>query len=350
MQEGHINPYWSPKKKQETVLPTPESWMESIRSGDRSALARAITLLENQQPAQRLLAEKLLQMAVPYAGKALRIGLTGIPGAGKSTLIEALGLSFLSLGKKIAVLAVDPSSQVSGGSILGDKTRMEELSRHPEVFIRPSPSEGVLGGVAKATREAIYLCEAAGYDLILVETVGVGQSEIAVKRMTDLFLLVAIPGAGDELQGIKRGIMEMVDMVVVNKAEGDRKPSASLAARQLKNALHLLPAHPYGLVPEVLLVSALEQTGIIELRDQLLAAEAQLQPHLPQLRHQQTLEWLKETLQHFWEQAMYQAPEMQDLWKKMNQEVARQTTTPFEAAHLLWQAFIALQKQPEIKI
>lgn len=350
MQEGHINPYFSAKKKQELPFSTPESWMEAIRNGDRSALARAITTLENQQATQRNMAEKLLQLALPFAGNALRIGLTGIPGAGKSTLIEALGLSFLALGKKIAVLAVDPSSQVSGGSILGDKTRMEQLSKHQEVFIRPSPSEGVLGGVAKATREAIYLCEAAGYDLILVETVGVGQSEIAVKRMTDLFLLVAIPGTGDELQGIKRGIMEMVDMVVINKAEGERKPAASIAARQMKNALHLLPAHPYGLIPEVLLVSALEKTGITELRDQLLEAEAQLQPHLSQIRHQQTLEWLKETLQHFWEQAMYQSPDMQPLWKTLNQEVAQQTCTPFDAAKQLWEQFISLQQKPQEKL
>jgi LAO/AO transport system kinase len=235
---------------------------DDVLKGSRRALARAITLIESTRSDHRERASKLLEKLLPQTGGAVRIGITGVPGAGKSTFIEAFGLHLIALGLKPAVLAVDPSSPLSGGSILGDKTRMEQLARAPEAFIRPSPSGGTLGGVARRTREAMLACEAAGFDVVIVETVGVGQSETAVSDMVDTFLLVLVPGGGDELQGIKKGIVELADLVLVNKADGDLVPAAERAARDYANALHLLkPAHPRW-NPRVLQVSALENKGI----------------------------------------------------------------------------------------
>ena len=236
--------------------------VEALRSGGRRALAKAITLVESTRPADVEASGALLEHVQPLAGNSLRLGISGVPGVGKSTFIEALGLALIRRGHKVAVLAVDPSSPQTGGSILGDKTRMVELSAHPDAFIRPSPTGGVLGGVARATREAITLCEAAGYDRILVETVGVGQSEYEVASMTDLFLLLALTGAGDGLQGIKRGILEITDMLIINKADGDNKPVAKVAAKEYEAALHLL--HPHRNVP-VILASALQNEGIDEI-------------------------------------------------------------------------------------
>jgi LAO/AO transport system kinase len=235
--------------------------IEAIRSGNRRALAKAITLVESTRPKDVEASRVLLEQVQPWAGRSLRIGISGVPGVGKSTFIEALGLALIRRGHKVAVLAVDPSSPQTGGSILGDKTRMVELSAHPDAFIRPSPTGGVLGGVARASREAITLCEAAGYDRILVETVGVGQSEYEVSSMTDLFLLLALTGAGDGLQGIKRGILEITDMLIINKADGDNKPRAKVAAKEYAAALHLL--HPHRNVP-VVLTSAIHNEGVDE--------------------------------------------------------------------------------------
>jgi len=232
-----------------------------LQSGNRRALAKAITLVESTHPKDIEASRLLLEKVQPLAGRSLRIGISGVPGVGKSTFIEALGLELIRRGHKVAVLAVDPSSPQTGGSILGDKTRMVELSAHPDAFIRPSPTGGVLGGVARATREAINLCETAGYDRILVETVGVGQSEFEVSSMTDLFLLLALTGAGDGLQGIKRGILEITDMLIINKADGDNKPIAKVAAKEYEAALHLL--HPHRHVP-VVLTSAINNQGINE--------------------------------------------------------------------------------------
>src|ERR1700728_3028947 len=240
---------------------------EAIRSGARAALPRAITLLESTRPDHRERAQQLLLDLLPDSGNAIHVGITGVPGVGKSTAIEALGMDLIDGGHRVAVLAVDPSSTRTGGSILGDKTRMARLAVHPDAYIRPSPTSGTLGGVAKATRETIVLLEAAGFDVILVETVGVGQSEVAVSNMVDTFLLLTLARAGDQLQGIKKGVLELADIVVVNKADGDHLPEARKAARELKSALRLI--YPSGTLwlPPVLTMSALEGTGLEELWD-----------------------------------------------------------------------------------
>ena len=235
-----------------------------VLAGERRALARAITLVESTRPDHREAAEALLHDLLPHSGGSVRVGVTGVPGAGKSTFIESFGLHVLAEGKRPAVLAVDPSSPRSGGSILGDKTRMEELSRDPRAFIRPSPSGCTLGGVARRTREAMLLCEAAGFDVIVVETVGVGQSETAVADMVDMFLLLLVPGGGDELQGIKKGIVELADAIVVNKADGDLAAAAQRAARDYTNALHLLAPSDSGWRVPVLTCSALARVGVAE--------------------------------------------------------------------------------------
>ena len=235
---------------------------EAVRAGERRALARAITLVESTRPDHRLEADALIAALLPESGRSVRLGITGVPGVGKSAFIEAFGQFLIEQGHRVAVLAVDPSSRRSGGSILGDKTRMQELSRRTEAYIRPSPSGGTLGGVARRTREALLLCEAAGFDVVLVETVGVGQSEIAVADMVDLFLLLLLPSGGDELQGIKRGVMELANLVLVTKADGDLEAAAGRAAAEVRSALHLL--HPPDALPEVLTCSSLENRGIDE--------------------------------------------------------------------------------------
>ena len=242
-----------------------EDFARGVRSGDAAVLARAITLVESTAPQHGALAGELMSLLLPHRDHSVRIGITGVPGVGKSTFIEAFGLYLCETGHRVAVLAVDPTSAISGGSILGDKTRMEKLSRHPLAYIRPSPSGGALGGVTRKTRETITLCEAAGYDVILVETVGVGQSEIAVRSMTDCFLLLALTGAGDELQGIKKGIVEMADGIAVTKADGDNLVAAEKLKLELAQVLHFLsPATP-GWKPEVLTCSAVNGTGIAEI-------------------------------------------------------------------------------------
>jgi LAO/AO transport system kinase len=259
----------------------------------------AITLVESAAPKHRAAAQQLMQRILPYTGGAMRVGMTGVPGAGKSTFIEALGMSLCDQGKKVAVLAVDPSSSINGGSILGDKTRMEDLSRHENAFIRPSPSGKSLGGVAARTREALLLCEAAGYDVILVETVGVGQSETAVRTMTDFFLLLQIAGAGDELQGIKKGVIELADAIVVNKADGDNKLKADIARVEYSRVMHFL--HPFtpGWKPKALSCSALEGDGI----EKVWALVEQFREELTESgiferrRQEQNVDWFNSLLQ-----------------------------------------------------
>lgn len=241
-----------------------DDYVAGVRAGDRATVARAITLVESRKPAHRELAQDMLVRLLPFAGAAHRVGITGVPGVGKSTFIEALGTHLTSKGHRVAVLAVDPTSGRSGGSILGDKTRMTALGQDPRAFIRPSPSAGTLGGVARATRESMVVVEAAGHDVVLVETVGVGQSEVTVAEMVDLFLVLMLPGAGDELQGIKKGILEIADLLVVNKADGDNRVRAMRAMREYKGALHILqPADPHW-TARVLACSALAKTGIDE--------------------------------------------------------------------------------------
>lgn len=234
----------------------------SILAGDRRGLARGITLIESDRPDHQSRAENLITSLLPQTGRATRLGISGAPGAGKSTFVEAFGMHVVTAGHRVAVLAIDPSSRLSGGAILGDKTRMDELSRHPAAFVRPSAAGRTLGGVARRTREAVLLCEAAGYDIVIVETVGVGQSEAAVADMVDLFLLLIAPGGGDELQGVKRGIVELVDLIVVNKCDGDLVPAAGRIAADYAGALGLLRAQSQHWKPEVVQCSALERKGI----------------------------------------------------------------------------------------
>ncbi len=254
-------------KKKKAGLLSRDKYVEGILSGNRTLLSKAITLIESSLPEHHELAQEIIEMCLPYSGKSIRIGITGVPGVGKSTFIEALGKHLTYKGHKLAVLAIDPSSERTKGSILGDKTRMEELAYDPNAFIRPSPSAGSLGGVTRKTREIIILYEAAGFDIIFIETVGVGQSETAVHSMVDFFLLLMLAGAGDELQGIKRGIMEMADAIAINKAEGDNYLKAQLAKKEYENALHLFPPTESGLVPIVETCSALKKEGIDKVWD-----------------------------------------------------------------------------------
>jgi LAO/AO transport system kinase len=261
-----INPYLAHRKKRRDY--SPSEYVEQILKGNITVLSQAVTLVESQKSEHQAIAQEVIEKCLPYSGRSVRIGITGVPGAGKSTSIDAFGVHLIQQrNRRLAVLAIDPSSERSKGSILGDKTRMEELSRMDQAFIRPSPTAGSLGGVARKTRETIVLCEAAGFDTLFVETVGVGQSETAVHSMVDFFLLIQLAGTGDELQGIKRGIMEMADGIIVNKADGTNINKANLAAAQYRNALHLFPLPPSGWSPEVLTYSGYFKTGITEIWD-----------------------------------------------------------------------------------
>ncbi len=263
VQPPSVNPYIHKRPKRKP-LPSASELVEGILKGDTTTLARAVTLVESLQPSHQSVAQEVIEKCLPHSGNSKRIGFTGVPGAGKSTSIDAFGMHAIKAGSRLAVLAIDPSSERTKGSILGDKTRMEKLSVQDKAFIRPSPSAGSLGGVARKTRETIVLCEAAGFDTIFVETVGVGQSETAVHSMVDFFLLIQIAGAGDELQGIKRGIMEMADGIAINKADGDNIDRARLAQAQYRNALHLFPPTASGWTPEVLCYSGYYELGIDE--------------------------------------------------------------------------------------
>jgi LAO/AO transport system kinase len=272
-------------------------YVDGVLAGDRMILARAITVIESDLPADGELAARLLDKVLPYSGQSRRVGITGVPGVGKSTFIDALGIHLIrDRGENVAVLSVDPSSPISGGSILGDKTRMERLAVEERAFIRPSPSRGHLGGVARRTRETILLCEAAGYRNILVETVGVGQSETAVRSMTDFFLLLMLAGAGDELQGMKRGIIEMLDGMAINKADGDNKKKAERARIEYASALHLFPASADGWAPLVVTCSALKGDGIVEVWQMVLNHRQLMDSKgfLTQRRSRQALEWMNE--------------------------------------------------------
>ena len=307
--------------------------IELLKQGNRRALAKAITLIESKLDSHRLEAQTLLEALLPYTGNSIRIGISGIPGVGKSTFIEAFGKYLISLGKKVAVLAVDPSSPVRGGSILGDKTRMEELSREDNAFIRPSPSEGALGGVAQKTRETMLLCEAAGYDVILVETVGVGQSEYEVVAMVDFFLVLMIPNAGDELQGIKRGIMELADALVINKADGESVNLAARTQQHYQNAFHLI-RHGAFWTPRVETCSALNRQGIERVWQMIAEFQRLADEHhtFEAKRATQNADWMKKLIHQMLELKLQQNPVVQAKLRELREGVVNNSITPYSAA------------------
>jgi LAO/AO transport system kinase len=320
-----------------------DAGIEALRSGDRRVLARAITLVESTKVADRAKAEQLLLAALPHTGKTIRLGISGAPGAGKSTFIEAFGTFLTAQGHRVAVLAVDPSSRRSGGSILGDKTRMEKLSRDPHAFIRPSPAGTTLGGVARRTREALLLVEAAGFDVVIVETVGVGQSETAVSEMVDVFALLMSPGGGDDLQGIKRGVMELADLVLVTKADGDLLSAANRAAADYHAALHLMrPKYP-SLAAQVLKVSSLHNEGIVEAWDamRLLHKAIEKGGHLKKLREEQTRRWFWNEVQSVLADEISHNETLEKAARKLEALVIAGKSLPYPAARELFRHIFA---------
>lgn len=316
-----------------------------VRRGDRALLGRAITLIESTSPRHEAQAQELLHRLLPFSGRARRVGITGVPGVGKSTFIDALGVHLCGKGLRLAVLAIDPTSTRSGGSILGDKTRMARLSAEPAAFIRPSPSGGTLGGVARRTRETMLLCEAAGFDVVLVETVGVGQSEVALRGMVDFFLLLLLAGAGDDLQGIKRGIMEMADAVLVHKADGDNRARAEAARGEQAMALHYLaPATP-GWPPPVALASGLTGEGIPEIWDVVERFYAELEPRgtLAERRRDQARRWFDELVGEALLERFRRDPVVRRTRPMLEQAVAANATTPVRAARALIEAYAAAE-------
>lgn len=331
VQPPMVSPYLKRRKRRQLSV---NDYVEGILKGNTTVLGQAVTLIESLAPQHQAIAQEVIAKCLPYAGKSRRIGITGVPGAGKSTSIDVFGTHVLERGGKLAVLAIDPSSERSNGSILGDKTRMERLSVHPKAFIRPSPSAGSLGGVARKTRETIMLCEAAGYDTIFVETVGVGQSETAVHSMVDYFLLIQLAGTGDELQGIKRGIMEMADGIVINKADGDNIDRANLAAAQFRNALHLFPLPPSGFVPEVLTYSGYYNLNIDKVWDMIdrYFDFVKKNGYFHEKRRQQEKYWMFETINEKLKSHFYNNPEIDAMLKEKEQLVLDSRQSSFVAA------------------
>ena len=301
---------------------------EQILKGNRTALGQGITLLESTLPEHEKEAQKLLATCLPYSGKSIRVGVTGVPGVGKSTFIEVFGKLLTSQGKKVAVLAIDPTSEQTQGSILGDKSRMHELAANKNAFIRPSPSSGTLGGVANKTRENIILCEAAGYDVILIETVGVGQSETTVSNLADFFLLLMLAGAGDELQGIKRGIMELADGLIINKADGDNITNAKNAALSYKRSLHLFPAMENGWTPQVSTCSALENTGIDKIWDTITTYDSQMcaSGWKNENREKQNIYWLHLAIKEELGNKQYNSLKAEGKLKVLEKELRKEKT------------------------
>ena len=342
---GPVNPYLSQMRKRRAAQLSVNDYVEGILRGDVTILSRAVTLVESVLPEHQAIAQEVVERCLPHSGKSVRVGITGVPGAGKSTSIDSFGMHVLSQGEgKLAVLAVDPSSERSKGSILGDKTRMERLSAHPRAFIRPSASSGSLGGVARKTRETIILCEAAGYDTVFVETVGVGQSETAVYSMVDFFLLIQIAGAGDELQGIKRGIMEMADGIVINKADGDNAEEARRAAVHYRNALQLFPMPASGIRPSVLTYSGFFDIGVKEVWEMISDYVARVKENgaFDLRRAGQQKYWLYETLDEHLKMRFYNAQGMEETLKKYEQLLLSGKMTSFAAAGKVLEFYDAL--------
>lgn len=334
-QPSSVNPYL--KRKPKKPLLSVAEFVEGIVKGDITILSRAVTLVESVKSEHQIIAQEVIEKCLPYSGRSIRIGISGVPGAGKSTSIDVFGLHVLAEGGKLAVLAIDPSSERSKGSILGDKTRMEQLAVHPNSFIRPSPSAGSLGGVARKTRETIILCEAAGFNKIFVETVGVGQSETAVHSMVDFFLLIQLAGTGDELQGIKRGIMEMADGIVINKADGDNLDRAKLAATQFRNALHLFPVPDSGWEPRVMTYSGFYNIGVKEVWDMVYEYINFVKDsgYFAHRRNEQSKFWMYESINEQLRDSFYHNPQIEALLREREQQVLGRSLTSFVAAKSL---------------
>lgn len=330
---------------------TVDEFVEGILAGNITILSQAVTLVESNLLEHQEIAQQIIERCLPYSGKSIRIGITGVPGAGKSTSIDTFGMHLCKQGRKLAVLAIDPSSERSGGSILGDKTRMEQLSHEPNAFIRPSPSAGSLGGVARKTRETIILCEAAGFDTVFVETVGVGQSETAVHSMVDFFLLIQLSGTGDELQGIKRGIMEMADAIVINKADGDNVPKANLAASHFRNALQLFPPTDSGWKPPVLTYSGFYGLGIKEIWDMIDEYRhfAQDSGYFYEKRQKQAKWWMYESINEALKNSFYNNPTVKGEIPLTEKQILSDQLSSFVGAQKLLDAYFeSLRRELDI--
>lgn len=335
-----VNPYL--KKRVQRKRYTADEYVAGILDGNITILSQAVTLVESSLHEHQEIAQVIIEKCLPHAGKSVRVGITGVPGAGKSTSIDSFGMHLINAGHKLAVLAIDPSSERSKGSILGDKTRMEALSREKNAFIRPSPSAGSLGGVARKTRETIVLCEAAGFDTIFVETVGVGQSETAVHSMVDFFLLIQLAGTGDELQGIKRGIMEMADGIIINKADGDNIKKAELAAAQFRNALHLFPPSDSGWSPKVLTYSGYYGLGIKEIWDMVneYVAFTKKNGYFDYKRNEQAKYWMYESINDSLRDKFYTNPEVEKMLQPTERQVLNDEISSFVAAKRMIDLFL----------
>ncbi|TXI85390.1 MAG: methylmalonyl Co-A mutase-associated GTPase MeaB [Crocinitomicaceae bacterium] len=340
MDQQHLE-NWLNKRKERRASRSLETLMAGLKSGDRQVLAESITLVESTRKEDAVLATDLVQACLPFSGKSIRVGITGVPGVGKSTFIESFGKVLVDRGLKVAVLAIDPSSSTSGGSILGDKTRMQELSVNEQVFIRPSAAGVTLGGVARKTRESIYLCEAAGFDVILIETVGVGQSETLVHSMVDFFLLLMLAGAGDELQGIKRGIMEMADALVITKADGDNAKKAQMASREYANAMHLFPPKQSDWTAQAFTCSSYQNENIDKVWQVIesFVNHTKINGWFELHRKQQDKYWLAETLKEMILNDFFGDDLLAEELKKAEEDVFSGTISSFHAAEKLYDLF-----------
>lgn len=340
-----VNPYLKSFRRARRKL-TAGDYVDGILKGDVTILSQAVTLVESLRPDHQAIAQEVIEKCLPYSGNSVRVGISGVPGAGKSTSIDVFGIHELNKGGKLAVLAIDPSSERSHGSILGDKTRMEHLAQHPKAFIRPSPSAGSLGGVARKTRETIILCEAAGFNKIFVETVGVGQSETACHSMVDFFLLIQLAGTGDELQGIKRGIMEMADGIVINKCDGSNVDKAQMAATNFRNALHFFPLPDSGWTPKVLTYSGFYGLGIKEIWDMIdqYIAFVKENGYFEYRRNEQAKYWMYETINEHLKNSFYQDEHIMNMLENAEKSVQSGKVTSFVAAQKLLDAYFNRMK------